>query len=104
MRNFIPQVGRELRYKRHQVESPSARLARLERETFYNSRRWRSLSRQIIAATPICQHCHEQLSAVVDHIVPRLDRPDLSYEPSNLRALCSECHSAVGNKSPRGVG
>ena len=65
--------------------------------------RWRRLSRSIMAASPVCQHCHERLSAVVDHILPRLDRPDLSFEPTNLRALCEDCHGAVGHKSLRGV-
>lgn len=28
----------------------------------------------------------------VDHIKSVLDRPDLEYDPTNLRAVCTPCH------------
>ena len=30
----------------------------------------------------------------VDHIIPIVERPDLRLDPSNLRPLCTSCHSA----------
>ena len=40
-------------------------------------------------------------AAVVDHIIPRRDRPDLALDPSNLRALCHDCHNRHGQKAGR---
>jgi len=34
----------------------------------------------------------------LDHIIPRRRRPDLRYEPSNLKACCFNCNSAKGSK------
>ena len=56
-----------------------------------------------LAQNPVC--CdpfgrHAKVSRIVpavdvDHIKPRLERPDLAFSPSNLRPLCKSCHGKV---------
>ena len=42
-----------------------------ERYAFlYSSKRWMKLRDVVARAQPLCQRCHSQLTAIVDHIVP----------------------------------
>lgn len=40
-------------------------------------------------------------SAVVDHIIKAKDRPDLAFEPDNLRSLCKTHHDAARQSEER---
>jgi 5-methylcytosine-specific restriction endonuclease McrA len=64
---------------------------------FYSTPRWRRFRKRILAVNPWCVFCHEGgshvLAKVVDHIMPRKDRPDLAYVASNCRGLCVSCHN-----------
>jgi len=99
MKAFTPSVGRELVIPIQARESGAATAARLERTAFYSSSRWRKLRAMKLAADPVCQWCNRKAATTVDHIVPRLSRPDLAFVLVNLRSGCPECHSAYGEKS-----
>lgn len=58
---------------------------------------WRRLRLQVLADEPLCRFCAAKgltVAAVdVDHVQTIADRPDLRLVRSNLRPLCSSCHS-----------
>ena len=59
---------------------------------------WRRLRRNYIRSHPFCENCGvENLVEAKDvhHILPLRERPDLAFEPSNLKALCEPCHVAA---------
>ena len=60
-------------------------------------RRWQRLRLVILARDPLCVFCLRDgriaPSAVVDHIKPIAERPDLRLDPDNLRGLCAPCHN-----------
>lgn len=100
MKQFTPGVGRVMQppqAKRTQSESEAAKAARLERGRFYAATRWIKLSRQVLAANPLCVWCGK-LAEMVDHIIPRLERPDLAFDRDNLRSCCRRCHAIHGEK------
>jgi 5-methylcytosine-specific restriction protein A len=67
----------------------------------YNDARWKHLRKMFLCENPFCQIaalCVQRLG----HIAPATDvhhkqsvreRPDLTYEWSNLESACHECHS-----------
>jgi 5-methylcytosine-specific restriction protein A len=67
-----------------------------------NSARWQKLRRDVLTAHPLCQRCEEEgritSATEVHHIRPveeavtMIDRQQRAYDPSNLRALCNDCH------------
>lgn len=62
---------------------------------FYSTPRWRKFRRWFLARHPWCV-LHDgpaPLATVVDHIIPRAERPDLAYVESNCRGLCVSCHN-----------
>jgi 5-methylcytosine-specific restriction protein A len=52
---------------------------------------WRKLRVSILARKPVCQMCHREAAAEVDHIIPI--RQGGNNDESNLQALCKACHS-----------
>lgn len=40
-----------------------------------------------------CATCGGTRRLAVHHIVPRCERPDLTFEPENLITLCTTCHN-----------
>lgn len=75
------------------------RPERVEASRFYARKRWIDLRDATLAGEPLCRRCaalgRTTGATVVDHIEPRTKRPDLAFEPSNLRPLCGPCHNAV---------
>jgi 5-methylcytosine-specific restriction endonuclease McrA len=98
MRTFIPAVGHPLEPPRTVQESPAARAARRERAKFYGLARWSRLSRWWLANHPTCVWCGH-LAEMVDHKHPRLTRPDLAFEHTNLRSCCRRCHAEHAKKA-----
>ena len=98
MRQFLPGVGRVIERPRTAGESAAAAAARRERMAFYSSRLWRAVARRFLAANPTCCWCG-RLATMVDHRLPRLERPDLAYDPLNLRACCRRCHAMHGARA-----
>jgi 5-methylcytosine-specific restriction protein A len=65
---------------------------------FYSTRRWRYTAQQILIRDNFtCSHCgasrYQGARIDVDHIQPIRLRPDLAYDPDNLRLLCRRCHN-----------
>lgn len=58
--------------------------------------RWDRLSKRYRRANPFCEESARRgIDApveVVDHIIPREERPDLAYEWSNLQSLTARLH------------
>src|SRR6056297_2629230 len=66
-------------------------------DPFYSSREWKSLRRERLRSEPVCRHCKKdgrvREASVVDHIVPRCDRPDMELDFDNTQSLCESCHN-----------
>ena len=68
--------------------------------------RWKTLRKRLIATAQVCSICGGWLDHTapprsrwrpsVDHIVSIARRPDLAFEPSNLRVVCTGCNSSRG--------
>ena len=74
-------------------------------------RAWQKLRSLVLAEEPLCRFCQQKgiltPAREVDHILTIRERPDLRLVRSNLRALCTPCHSgrtwrhrAAGTPSP----
>ena len=50
-----------------------------------NPRRWRNLRAAVLAQSDICAECGRPGADTVDHIIPVAERPDLTYDLTNLR-------------------
>ena len=61
-------------------------------DSFYNSTRWRKLSKWYLSNNPICEMCDNDLSRHSDHIIPWQDGGS-KYLVDNLQALCLSCHA-----------
>ena len=63
-------------------------------DKFYKSKAWRRLRREVLSINHKCEACGDLLSRKeVHHKIPRLERPDLAFNKSNLAVLCKSCHS-----------
>jgi 5-methylcytosine-specific restriction protein A len=58
----------------------------------------------ILARDPICKICHKARSTDADHIVTIRERPDLRFDPNNLRGTCKSCHSRKTAQTDHGFG
>lgn len=65
--------------------------------------KWKRLRLNIIHRDGgYCQRCLNLLDMIttdnleVHHIIPRSERPDLMFDPSNLITVCSTCNMALG--------
>lgn len=59
-----------------------------------STRRWQVMRMAILERDGYrCKDCGRRGRLEVDHIKPVRTHPALSYEPSNLQALCSPCHT-----------
>ena len=68
--------------------------AELERSSFYNGARWRTLRKRYLKRYPLCQVCKREFADTVHHVKARLDYPWLAYAWDNFQAMCAPCHSA----------
>ena len=83
---------------------PSAR--KIERQSLYNNKQWRELSKWYKMCHPICEYCDQQGQLTpaehVHHILSPFEQ-GLSYEekmvrlldPDNLMAVCQKCHNIL---------
>lgn len=64
---------------------------------WYAKANWRKLRAWVLNRDPLCRLCLEEgivrEATEVDHIIPRRERPDLSFDLDNLQALCKPHHS-----------
>jgi len=63
---------------------------------FYDTARWRRVSKRKLTRNPLCEECKRQgvirAADEVDHVLPLISRPDLSLDFANLQSLCKRCH------------
>ena len=75
---------------------------RAESDRLYSTQRWRKLSIVYKKRHPLCCECERnglvRATEIVDHIKPAKSHPELFWEWSNLRPLCHDCHSRIGEK------
>ena len=75
---------------------PPPTESRLAANRFYAGTRWRNLRREILRDAYKCIECDRsgilEPATEVDHIQP-LSRGGAPYDPANLQALCTPCHS-----------
>jgi 5-methylcytosine-specific restriction endonuclease McrA len=75
-------------------------IFRDNRETFYLSKRWRSVRARILKLFGNkCMKCGSENHISVDHILPRSKYPHLELDVTNLQVLCRSCNSQKGNRS-----
>lgn len=74
-----------------------------KRDPFYTTRDWRALRVRVLERDG--HQCQVRLRDIctghathVDHIVPRVQAPELAMVLSNLRAACSACNLYLGGK------
>ena len=72
-----------------------------EAVSFYRSKQWQTLRRDVLDDQPICAICRRQFASDVDHIQPRTARPDLQWDRDNLQGLCAACHSIKSGRERR---
>jgi 5-methylcytosine-specific restriction protein A len=71
---------------------------------------WRNAVRVFAAEHPLCcdpyhDHgdTHPEAGAHTHHVVGLVIRPDLAFDPTNLRRLCVRCHVRVESSERRGI-
>lgn len=64
--------------------------------------RWRKLASLKLSSDPLCEHCLKKKkttpAALVHHIQPVKERPDLRLTMENLQSVCNPCHQALHEK------
>lgn len=88
----------------HHAKRAQRRIRQRTRDdSFYSQARWRRFRLLVLQAEPLCRHCKAVGFTVpatdVDHIVDRLERPELAFVESNCQALCHSCHSRKTRKA-----
>lgn len=80
---------------------------RRRNDTFYSTKKWRTISKQFLLDNPWCVCCELQGKLTpakhVDHILPRLIFPTREYTQSNFQALCVSCHTRKTAKDSIGI-
>ncbi len=86
-----PELVRTGRCAAHTREVEGSYRHRGERKQ-YRTKRWRALSRHVLAEEPLCDCGCGGLTVEVDHIVPVEDGGGM-WDRSNLKARCHVSHS-----------
>lgn len=75
---------------------------RVQRQKYYQLKQWKDLSLYYRMQHPICEECNRNVSEHTHHIVspfqPNLNETERMYlllDPTNLKALCAECHNKI---------
>jgi 5-methylcytosine-specific restriction enzyme A len=70
---------------------------RAARKRFYDSAEWKSARDRKLADNPICEDCIErgyiEAAREVDHHIPLVAAWHLRIDRTNLRSLCTPCHT-----------
>jgi 5-methylcytosine-specific restriction protein A len=74
---------------------------------FWRSRQWRDHIRPAqLRRAPLCEICAERgvttLATQVDHRIRPMGNPSLQRDASNLRSICTSCHSRKTQADQRG--
>ena len=66
---------------------------RQESDRFYGGKAWRKFRAYIKAIKPmLCVDCGG-MGNQLDHVVPRLERPEWAYDEDNVEWRCRTCHN-----------
>lgn len=75
---------------------------RVQRQKYYQLKQWKDLSLYYRMQHPICEECNRNVSEHTHHIVSPFhanlsenERMYLLLDPTNLKALCAECHNKI---------
>lgn len=98
--SYAPKNEREAR-QRYQQHRPDK-----DRQAFYQSKRWRKVSKQYKQEHRLCADCHRagRVTAVAEvHHTTRLEElllidKELAYDFARLEGLCKPCHSKRTNR------
>ena len=63
-----------------------------DNSAFYNSPRWRKLSKAFKSNNPICAMCEHEATYYTDHIKPINEGGEM-WDINNLQPLCVKCHA-----------
>lgn len=74
-----------------------AETGRDKTSAHWNNARWKNLSRRLRQQSPFCELCSSTSNLQVDHILPIVDYPELTYVAENLRVLCRTCNGRRGS-------
>lgn len=70
---------------------------RPERDSFYGSARWKRFRAWFLSRHPLCIDCEaigrSVAAFMVDHVIPRDERPELELDEDNCQGLCMGCHN-----------
>lgn len=88
------------------VNTKSYDASRPEDKLFYSGghSQWAKLKRMVLSRQPLCACGCGRPSEVVDHVIPRKVRPDLSYSMENLQGLAKVCHDQKTRTEQQGTG
>lgn len=81
-----------------QARCPTHRPTRNKALNIRDTARWQRLRKRVIAMTGHCEWCGTTTDLTADHVIPISERPDLAFEPLNVRCLCDLDNSRRGNK------
>lgn len=72
-------------------------------DSFYNTSRWRRISKLRRAHEPLCRYCLPKITdgQVCDHVRPRRLFPELEYSYENTATSCKKCHDKKSAKETR---
>lgn len=99
----IARMKRKTNYKKN-LSTKSSDITKI-----YNSQNWKKLRNAYLIEHPLCEKCLEdgiiKPTKEIHHIKPissgenELRMKELALDPSNLMALCEECHHEIHNKT-----
>ena len=89
--------------KRQRPARPSGRDADPRRTIPLNSSRWRKLRACVLSGEPLCRHCKARGVVTMATDVDHADGNPGNNDPSNLQALCHECHSRKTTRERHGL-
>ena len=79
-------------------------MREVDNASFYNSRRWRSISKYFRKKHPLCAQCERDgngptSATVCDHIKPiSMYGMGVATDIKNLQSLCTKCHNSKSGK------
>lgn len=99
----ITRMKRKTNYKKN-LSTKSSDITKI-----YNSQNWKKLRNAYLMEHPLCEKCLEdgiiKPTKEIHHIQPissgenELRMKELALDPTNLMALCEECHHEIHNKN-----
>lgn len=72
---------------------------RADSDRFYDTAAWRNFRKYYVTVHPLCEPCEARGEyvpvAVVDHIKPFKEFPELALDEDNVRSLCRTCDNQL---------